>query len=87
MHERRIIHVRMRLLQLWLHVGHISDVWIAAILVLERHGAINEVDALHVLLLQSLVKHVIRSHRLCNWLIGCFIARELHIILHTFILF
>ena len=87
MHERRIIHVRMRLLQLWLHVGHIGDVWIVAILVLERHSAVNEVDALHVLLLQSLVEHVIRSHRLRNRLIGCFIARELHIILHTFILF
>ena len=56
--QRRPVHLRLRFLQGWLQVCQIGNVPVISFVVLERHRTVNEVDALHVLLLESLVQHL-----------------------------
>ena len=79
----RVVHVSLRFLKRRLQVPHIGDIRIVAILLfLERHGAVDEVDPLHVLLLQGLIQHLELDFLALTTIL--LLVWKLHEIIHTF---
>ena len=82
MQKCRVVHVSLRFLKRRLHVPHIDIRIVAILLFLERHGAVDEVDPLHVLLLQRLVQHLELDFLALTTIL--LLVWKLHEIIHTF---
>lgn len=82
-HQRRVVHVCLRLLERRLQGGRVGRVRADAVrLFFEGHRAVDEVNALHVLLLEGLIEHLKLDFSTLTTIV--LLVPELHEFIHAF---